>query len=430
MTQGLHRSDNHSRLRVAHISPAYGGVANAARRLHLGLLRMGIESRLFLPAAPAPERDVENISVLSPPNRLIRAADAPSKLIRRYFGVTGMVHASSLFWDFSDFEVVHLHGGDASGFNVHALRRLNRRHALVWTMHDKHFATGVCGYPEFWECQRWQTGCGQCPKVKSNGWPMDLTHLVFERKRNILKSIQMAFVAPNQWMFDFIASSPITRHQVLRRIPYGIDVDRFTPRPVAQCRSELGLPMTGRLLLTVASKLGQVRKGMQYYPSILNALREYCGDMPLGLVLVGGELDDAMVAELNTILPTYLLGQIADLDKLATVYSAVDFVLITSVIDNSPNVILESLACGTPVAAFHVGGIPDMILPGQTGVLADLGDTQALAVQMSILLKDTARLAEMRLECRNQAVSKYGLEIQAAHYVELYGDLIREKALV
>ena len=77
---------------------------------------------------------------------------------------------------------------------------------LVWTMHDKHLGTGACGYPEFWECQRWQIGCGRCPKAKSNGWPLDFTHFVFARKQRILNSIQMAVVAPNQWMLDFIAT--------------------------------------------------------------------------------------------------------------------------------------------------------------------------------------------------------------------------------
>jgi glycosyltransferase involved in cell wall biosynthesis len=401
-------------LRVAHISPAYGGVANAARRLHLGLLKIGVESRLFLPDDTAPRG-------------LFRMADVPSKFMYKYFGVNGLLHMSSLFWRFSEFNVVHLHGGDSSGFNLHALNRLNRDHALVYTMHDKHFGTGACGYPEFWDCPRWQTGCGHCPKAKSDGWMLDLTHVVFERKQRILDAIQMGVVAPNQWMFDFIAASPITHHQVLRRIAYGVDVELFCPRPAS--RLEFGLPAAGRLLLTVASKLGQARKGMQYYPALLSALRQQYQDEPVGLVLVGAKIDDARLAELNTILPVYVLGQIDDPGRLAQIYSTVDFSLVTSTIDNFPNVILESLACGTPAAAFRVGGIPDMILPGHTGVLADLGDTQTLATQISELLKDSARLADMRLNCRNEAVSKFSLEIQATQYADLYRDLMHEKAL-
>jgi glycosyltransferase involved in cell wall biosynthesis len=370
---------------------------------------------------------LNHIEVPAAPSVISRIADAPSKFMYKYFGVNGLLHMTSLSWRFSEFNVVHLHGGDSSGFNLHALKRLNQDHALVYTMHDKHFGTGACGYPEFWDCPRWQTGCGHCPKAKSDDWPLDLTHMVFERKRHILNSIQMGVVAPNQWMFDFISASPITRHQVLRRIAYGVDTDVFSPNP--QARLELGLPAKGRLLVTVASKPGQVRKGMQYYPALLTALREQYKDEPLGLVLVGAKVDDALVAELSAILPVYVLGQIDDLGKLARVYSAVDFSLITSVIDNFPNVILESLACGTPAAAFSVGGIPDMIMPGQTGVLADLGDTQTLATQLSTLLKDSPRLADMRLNCRNDAINRFSLEVQAAQYAELYRDLIREKAL-
>lgn len=429
MAQSLQLSRDTSRLRVAHIGPAYGGVANAASRLHLGLLRIGIESRLFLPHSHRIDPNLKNTEVLSAPNSLLHLADAPSKLMYRYFGVSGVLHMSSLFWRFSEFDVIHLHGGDASWFNFHALGQWTRHHTLVWTMHDKHLGTGACGYPEFWECQRWQTGCGRCPKAKSNGWPLDFTHFVFARKQRILNSVQMAVVAPNRWMLDFIAASPITRHQNLKLIPYGVDVEVFTPLPAAQCRSELGLPATGRLLLTVATRLGQTRKGMQYYPSLLSHMREYFQGEEIGLVLVGAELPETMVNELNAILPTYTLGRIDNVNTLAKVYSAVDFLLVTSIIDNFPNVILESMACGTPTAGFNVGGIPDMILPLQTGVLADLGDTQALAAQLSSLLRDGAKLAEMHSSCRNQAVSEYSLEMQAAQYVELYTDLVREKAL-
>src|SRR5690606_19979958 len=96
------------------------------------------------------------------------------------------------------------------------------------------------------------------------------------------------------------------------------------------------------------------------------------------------------LAELNAFVPCYHLGHIDSAEKLAKVYSAADCFVITSRIDNFPNVVLESLACGTPAAGFRVGGIPDMIQPGETGVLADLGDTNALAAGITRLLSDPA----------------------------------------
>ena len=249
----------HSNLRIAHISPTRGGVANAARRLHLGLLKLGLDSKLFLSEGQVqPETQTYTVPT---PNPLLSPIDKASKVVSKRIGAPGMLNVSSLFWSFPDADVIHLHGAITEWFNLGALNRLSRGHALVWTMHDKHLGTGVCGYPENWDCEGWQTGCGHCPKVHESNWLLDLTRVMFRRKQAILNHVPMAVVAPSQWMFDFISVSPITRHQVLRRIPYGIDTDIFTPYPAAQVRRELGLPPHASLLLSVASKLGSRAKG-------------------------------------------------------------------------------------------------------------------------------------------------------------------------
>lgn len=409
--------------RIAHISPTRGGVANAARRLHQGLLNIGVDSRLFLNEVKADD-PAHHVYRFPNGKRWLAYADVPSQVMHKYFGLLGMIHASSLFWSFPEVDVIHLHGADTSWFNLHALPRFQRDHALVWTMHDKHLGTGLCGYPEFWDCDRWQTGCGQCPKVRSKGWKADFTHLTFSRKQRLLSQTRMAVVAPNQWMFDFIAASPITRHQILRRIPYGIDTGVFTPHPSADCRRELQLPQDKHLLLSVASRLGETRKGLHFLPSILQHLRERSPDREFGLILVGDQLPDAMLADLRQHLPIYPLGHVTDLSRLAKIYSAADCFIITSTIDNFPNVVLESLACGTPVAGFKVGGIPDMIQQGQTGILVDVGDTYQMAVAVSQMLGDAAKYEQMQLNCRQQAVREFSLEIQANRYLELYQELI------
>ena len=137
-----------------------------------------------------------------------------------------------------------------------------------------------------------------------------------------------------------------------------------------------------------------------------------------------------MLAELERYIPVYPLGHINDPAKLAKVYSAVDCFVILSTIDNFPNVVLESLACGTPAAGFSVGGIPDMIVPGHTGILADLGDTDAMAAGIASLLDHPAELEHMRGACRQQAVEDFSLEVQAGRYLELYQEISQERAPV
>lgn len=411
-------------LRVAHISPARGGVSNAARRLHQGLRQAGVDSKLYVSEVRAGEA-AEAIYPFPTSSGLLAYADSASKIIHKKFGLDGLTHVSSRYWQFPDADIIHLHGAGAGWFNLGALRGLGRRHGLAWTMHDKHLGTGGCGYPEAWNSDNWRTGCGNCPKAKHDGWLLDTTRYTFRQKQAIFKDVRMAVVAPNQWMYDFIAESAITRDQILRKIPYGIDTDVFRPTPMAEARRELGLPEDARLLLSVASKLGQPRKGLQYYPALLEHLRKCNPDKNLGLLLVGDQLPDAMVAELKRYVPVYALGHIQDMTRLATVYSAADLFVITSTIDNFPNVVLESLACGTPAAGFRVGGIPDMIVPGETGILVELGDMEAMAAGITELLNDESRLKGMKAACRARAEAEYSLGVQAGRYVALYRELVK-----
>lgn len=418
---------DNQQLRIAHISPTYGGIAIAVARLHQGLLKIGVDSQVFRTHESETDNHLPQVAALPSSTRLLHYGDVLTKLINRRFGLRGMIHLSSLFYSFQDFDVIHLHGMDSNRFNLHALRRLSKSHTLVWTMHDKHLGTGTCGYPEPWgNCERWLTGCGKCPIANSNGWLVDFTNFVHKRKQNILDSVQMAIISPSRWMFDFTSLSPITRNKTLKLIPNCVSTDSFIPSPAAECRRELQLPTNSRLILAVASKLEQPRKGLQYFQSLLKNLKSH-SDQEMGLVLVGSQPPESMMAELRAILPVYFLGSINDESKLAKVYSAADLFVITSTIDNFPSVVLESLACGTPVAGFRVGGIPDMVLPGQTGVLAELGDVEGLASEISDMFREPERLAQMKALCRERAVENYSLEVQANRHVELYRYLISER---
>lgn len=411
---------------VAHISPGSGGVATAVRGLHAGLLREGVRSRLFVSALGRGDLEQQHVYPYPSVSRSLRYGDRLSRYINRRLHLTGLIHVSSLFWAFPHFDVIHVHGMDSNWFNLHALKRFSRRHALVWTMHDKHLGTGACGYPEFWgSCERWRTGCGRCPKAQREGWSIDLTRLVYARKRSIVAQTEMAIVAPSEWMFTFLTSNPITRNHLVRRIPNGVDTDVFSPRPPDAARRELGLPIDGRLLLCVATHLGQPRKGSQYHQPLLADLKSAYQNT--SLVLVGNPPTAERLAELRAILPVHVLGLINEPAILAKVYSAADMFVTTPMIDNFPSVVLESMACGTPVAAFRVGGIPDVVIPDRTGTLAELGDTTALASQIDRLLGDRAKVAQMRAYCRQLAVEYYGLDVQAAQYMELYQDLCRRR---
>jgi glycosyltransferase involved in cell wall biosynthesis len=102
------------------------------------------------------------------------------------------------------------------------------------------------------------------------------------------------------------------------------------------------------------------------------------------------------------------------------VYSAADIFVCPSLQENFAQTALEALACGTPVVGFAVGGFPDMVRQGVTGLLVPPQDVVALRAAIADLLRDVSKRVEMAASCRRIAVEEYSLGVQARRYLELY----------
>jgi glycosyltransferase involved in cell wall biosynthesis len=109
---------------------------------------------------------------------------------------------------------------------------------------------------------------------------------------------------------------------------------------------------------------------------------------------------------------------------LSFAYSAADVFVCPTREDNLPNVVLEAMACGTPIVAFSVGGLQDMVRPGVTGFLAPQGDVRSLRAAIESVISDDERRAQMSHECRRTAVEEYRLELQAERYKCLYDEVV------
>jgi glycosyltransferase involved in cell wall biosynthesis len=90
--------------------------------------------------------------------------------------------------------------------------------------------------------------------------------------------------------------------------------------------------------------------------------------------------------------------------------------------DNHPLAVLEALACGVPVVAPRVGGIPEQ-LTGETGVLVEPGDPRALAAAIAELLDDPERRARMGEAAAADARKRFSLDRQVDAYLDLYSEL-------
>jgi glycosyltransferase involved in cell wall biosynthesis len=201
-------------------------------------------------------------------------------------------------------------------------------------------------------------------------------------------------------------------------IPYGVDTGKFKPRGRELSRELLDVPPNAKVLLFVAAYGYDKYKGLHLLLEAVERLK----DVPnLFLLVLGhGSLGEIPI-------PSKSLGYISDERILSLAYSAADLFVLPTLQDNFPNTALEALACGLPVAGFDVGGVPDIVRDGSTGLLAELGNSEALTESIKKLLSDSDRRERMSANCRRIAVQEYALEIQARRYLELYASLLRER---
>jgi glycosyltransferase involved in cell wall biosynthesis len=204
-------------------------------------------------------------------------------------------------------------------------------------------------------------------------------------------------------------------------IPNGLPTDAFKPYPQKQIRESLKVPESSFVILFGADSINNARKGFQYLLQALNVLKKEHKQDSIILAIFGSSNDIAKHLGYQTICFDYVEKN----SELAMIYSMADVTVIPSLEDNLPNIVLESLACGTPVVGFNVGGIPDMVEHKSNGYLASVGDDTELAKGINWVMEQLKIGTNIRLKCRETALRMYNLPLQAKSYRELYARILK-----
>ena len=123
--------------------------------------------------------------------------------------------------------------------------------------------------------------------------------------------------------------------------------------------------------------------------------------------------------------PVHYLGQLHDDVSLRVLYSAADVMVVPSLEENLSNAIMESLACGTPVVAFDIGGNSDMIEHQKNGYLAQPLDTDDLAKGIEWLL-NTPNYQQLCDNARDKVLTHFDSQIVAKRYIALYKEILAQ----
>jgi glycosyltransferase involved in cell wall biosynthesis len=209
-------------------------------------------------------------------------------------------------------------------------------------------------------------------------------------------------------------------------IPTGIDVSVFRPMPRIEARRSLDLPADDRpiLLFGAMAATSNNRKGFGPLQKALRLFARSKAARGAMAVVFGGETEENQDIDG---LPVVHVGKISDETRLARLYAASDVFIAPFIEDNLPNVILEALACATPVAAFAAGGIPDAVVHERNGILAPVGAADALAEGIEWVL-DPLRKPALHTAARQTAENRFDIRQCARAYRDLFADLIEARS--
>jgi glycosyltransferase involved in cell wall biosynthesis len=406
-------------LNVLHLnqSDIGGGAAIAAYRLHQGLRRTGVDSRLLVPGAKLKE---ETTTVLAPMSLAERAlfkltfklAPNNTNLLRSWKILKMPAYQKA--------DIIHLHNLHTGlYFNYLTIPRITREKPVVFTLHDMWGFTGHCAYS--YECERWRQGCGRCPHPET--YPAvqwDNTAIEHYLKKRAYAKSRLVVVTPSRWLSQLAQKSILGRFPI-HTIPYGIDTDVYRPVDKADARRQLGLPPEKVIIMFGCADLNDSRKGMDFLLRVLENLPVGIKD-EIVLYAMGREFSSwPKIPGIRTMHAGYVESD----EAKVKCYSAADIFVSTARADNLPLVLQESLACGTPLLSTDVGGVSDLVRDDITGFTVPVGDVNKMIGSLVELVQNIGLRQKMAMQCRRIAVEEYGLVAMARKYECLYESLLR-----
>ena len=420
-------------VKVVHLAASVGagGAAAGLLNLHKGLCQIGLDSSIL--AGNGETAGAQDVRIIRNPfdglNRLvyyelINRNRTPLSNTLFSFDAGGIFLNSER--EVLEADVIHLHwvANFLTTSSLSALASLGK--PVLWTLHDMRPFTGGCHYSA--GCKGFRQECQSCPQLQPalHRFPAR-AHI---GQTDVVRLLQPVFVAPSRWLANECISSSVASSCHVEVIPYGIDAKAFAPMPQQEARRRLGLDPEALYIMLGAHSLAEQRKGGLLAQQ---ALRELAQQAPSAESVSTGQWRvvscGAEAFPLDAPWRAEHLGFLSEQD-MAILYAACDVLLFTSQEDNLPNMILEAMACGLPVVAYRVGGVPELVEDGKTGFLADPFDASSLCEHLKTILRNAELRQGMGRTARTVVTTSFTLDAQARLYSDLYARLIARKSQV
>jgi glycosyltransferase involved in cell wall biosynthesis len=399
-----------------------GGAAAAANRLHHGLLKEHHDSLMLVQYKESNEKEVVTADDLIMHLTAKARPRLDRLMLQKYTQRQGPFSPSLLPSNVASQvlrlspDITHLHWVNSGFISLSDISRLKK--PVVWTLHDSWAFTGGCHLPG--SCLGYSKSCGQCP-ILGSSFSNDLSRSILLRKKELWKNLPIQIVTPSYWLAKEAQKSTLFCDRSIKVIPNPLDTSVFRPHNKVSSREKLNLPprLTKIIFFSAMNATSDKNKG---YDLLLEALQYMVNQTNFNLnekieLLIAGS--DGYNKELPY--PAHFLGVVKDQMKMAMAYSSADVFVCPSRSENLPYAVMESLACATPVAAFAIGGIPELVESPLDGVLATPFSAEELGYGIMQILKkspvDGYKISE-------KIQKKYAISVIANKYLDLYKELL------
>lgn len=387
----------------------YGGSYEYARLLSTALAEQGIESRVLCRNSQAAEPGRSFV------DRAIRRTYVA--LSTEPWHGTRRLLSPPAAEDLEGVNVVHLHTV-ADWFDVpHWLETLPRMTGVVISLHDMWHVTGGCFL--YRGCDRYRDSCTPCPILKS---PFNrvLARDEHRRKLQAYRKCGARFVANSLWLAELAGRSPIVKASGgMRVIPPGIDSTVFKPQDKELCRKHFDLPTDAFVIVTGGASLTDENKNVPWLFEQLSHLP----DLRSVIILAFGEGTVPVPDGLNV----RFTGGIRKRHDLARLLAAADVFVSASLMETYGLTVVEAVACGMPVVAFRVGGIPEAAPEGQGAILCPPHDGTAMIAAVS-KLRESPQLRRSLGEAGREVVRVRNAASSFAHaFAQLYKECVSSR---
>lgn len=229
-------------------------------------------------------------------------------------------------------------------------------------------------------------------------------------------------IVPSRWLKQIIVDEYQIPEQQMTVVPYGMDTEAFLQRmdePVA-----ISAPR-GKKVLVCPARLNK-EKGHEHLLHALARLKQERNDWVCWMIGDGDLWNDLtrLCRQLRLNRHVTFLGHRDDIPALL---KQADLFVLPSILDNLPYAVMEAQVAGKPVVASQAGGIPEMVLHGETGLLSPVGDTEALYGNLKRLLDDDVLRQKMGERARQLGAKQWSLETMTQRILAVYNQVLQRR---